>query len=233
MQISNHSKLGSVIDATCGDRARVSTAVRRCEVVSVELEVQLVRVKDAVSIAGSLVVLTRKHLDDFTTVWRERLRTSDDVDQYWDWEKKQRIYVAGGIGMYEGYAIECDQMTQGMMILQTRGYRSQVEASRRIVYVHSLATAPWNRISNPDPNGFRAVGGALLRFAKYRSEQLGYGGLVGLHSLPTAEEFYRKMGMIDGGVDVDKEKLTYFEWYHPSSSGQEELGVGEDLEPKD
>jgi hypothetical protein len=38
--------------------------------------------------------------------------------------------------------------------------------------------------------------------AQLRSEELGYGGLVGLHSLPGAEAFYRKMGMIDGGADA-------------------------------
>jgi hypothetical protein len=76
-----------------------------------------------------------------------------------------------------------------------------------------LATAPWNRLSNPDPRGFRAVGSALFRFARFRSEELGYGELVGLHSLPAAEAFYRKLGMIDGGADAEKDNLTYFEWY--------------------
>jgi hypothetical protein len=176
-------------------------------------EVQLIRVRDRASVVGALVSLTRKHLDDFSIVWRERLKTSADEDQYWDWEQKQRIYLAGGMGIYEGYAIECEQLTQGMMLIQSRGYRSQIEPMRRLVYVHSLATAPWNRIMNPDLNGFRAVGGALLRFARLRSEELNYGGLVGLHSLPNAEVFYRKMGLIDGGADAAKENLTYFEWY--------------------
>jgi hypothetical protein len=176
-------------------------------------EVQLIRVRDRASVVGALVSLTRKHLDDFSIVWRERLKTSADEDQYWDWEQKQRIYLAGGMGIYEGYAIECEHLTQGMMLIQSRGYRSQIEPTRRLVYVHSLATAPWNRIMNPDLNGFRAVGGALLRFARLRSEELNYGGLVGLHSLPNAEVFYRKMGLIDGGADAAKENLTYFEWY--------------------
>lgn len=180
---------------------------------SVQYEVSLVRMRDASLVTGSLVTLTAKHLDDFATVWREQLRTSADEDQYWDWEKKQRIYLASGMGIYEGYAIECEQLTQGMMLLQIRGYRSQVDPTRRLVYVHSLATAPWNRVSSPDLNGFRAVGGALIKFARLRSEALNYGGLVGLHSLPGAEVFYRKMGMIDGGSDPEKENLTYFEWY--------------------
>lgn len=111
------------------------------------------------------------------------------------------------------------------MLLQIRGQRSQIEPNRSLVYVHSLATAPWNRITNPDPNGFRAVGRALLKFAQFRSEELGYGGLVGLHSLLNAEPFYRKMGMIDGGADPDKENMTYFEWYRRRPSMLEELGM--------
>jgi hypothetical protein len=197
----------------------VLSAVRGREIVSVQYEVSLIQMRDSALVMGVLVPLTAKHLNDFTTIWWQRLRTSTDEDQYWDWEKKQRIYLAGGMGIYEGYAIEYEQLTQGMMLLQISGYRSQVDPTRRLVYVHSLATAPWNRISNPDFNGLRAVGGALLRFAQFRSEELNYGGLVGLHSLPGAEVFYRKMGMIDGGSDSEKENLTYFEWYRPKKSG--------------
>jgi hypothetical protein len=83
---------------------------------SVQFEVQLIRVRDASPLVGSLVTLTTKHLNDFTTVWRDQLRTSTDEDQYWDWAKKQRIYLTGGTCIYEGYAIECEQLTQGMMI---------------------------------------------------------------------------------------------------------------------
>lgn len=130
-----------------------------------------------------------------------------------------------GNGLYEGYAITCEQMTQGLMILLTQGQQSQVESDRSLVYVHSLATAPWNRVTAPDPNGFRAVGRVLLKFARFRSEELGYGGLVGLHSLPSAEEFYRKMGMLDAGADAEKENLTYFEWYRRRPSLLEERGI--------
>lgn len=197
---------------------------------AVRAEVQLIRVRDNTPVPAWLAILTPEHLNDFRTLWRERLRTSDDEDQYWDWEQKQRIYLSGSsLSFYEGYAIECEQITQGLMLLQTRGQRSQIEPTRSIVYIHSLATAPWNRITNPEPNGFRAVGRAMLQFARYRSEELDYGGLVGLHSLPNAEPFYRKMGMIDGGTDASKENMTYFEWYRHRPTMLEELGI--ELEP--
>ncbi|KAM3096139.1 hypothetical protein ACKFKF_23410 [Phormidesmis sp. 146-12] len=120
-----------------------------------------------------------------------------------------------------------------MMILQSEGYRSQVEPSRTIVYIHALATAPWNRITNPDPNGFRAVGRILFKFAQYRSEELGYGGLVGLHSLPRSEPFYRKMGMLDGGTDAERGDLTYFEWYRRRPSLLEAMGIEIDTETEE
>ena len=109
-------------------------------------EVRLIRVRDAASVVGRLVPLTIKHLDDFRIVWREQLRTSADEDQYWDWEQKQRIYLAGGMGLYEGYAIwqsqrcanECEQLTQGMMLIQVRGYRT----TRRRASFADRANAP-------------------------------------------------------------------------------------------
>ena len=77
------------------------------------------------------------------------------------------------------------------------------------------------------------MGSALLRFARFRSEELGYGGLVGLHSLPAAQMFYRKMGMIDGGADAEKENLTYFEWYRQDPDLIEESSLDESIELDD
>ena len=54
---------------------------------------------------------------------------------------------------------------------------------------------------------------------------MGYDGLVGLHALPGAEEFYRRMGMIDCGADDMKENLTYFEWYRRRPSLLDELDL--------
>lgn len=62
----------------------------------------------------------------------------------------------------------------------------------------------------------------MLQFARFRSEELGYGGLVGVHSLLGAEKFYLRMGMIDGGIDAEKENLRYFEWYRRPLFREEE-----------
>lgn len=180
------------------------------------MEIQLLRVRDGQPVNAELSALNDQHLADFETFWKNRLRSSEEEDVYWDWVKKNRLY--GSAPNFESYAIACEQMTQGLMMIETRGYRSWAEPHRRLVYVDYLATAPWNRPSLQNPPEYRSVGSILLRFARYRSEELGYGGLVGLHALPRAKKFYDKMGMIDCGQDPEKQNLTYFEWYRQRPS---------------
>jgi len=70
---------------------------------AVRAEVQLIRVRDNTPVPAWLATLTPDHLNDFRTLWRERLRSSDDEDQYWDWEQKQRIYLSGSsLSFYKG-----------------------------------------------------------------------------------------------------------------------------------
>ena len=104
--------------------------------------------------------------------------------------------------------------SSGMILLATRGYRSWVEPQRRVIYVEALATAPWNRSQLQVPQ-YRLVGGTLMEFARYRSEAIGYGGLVALHSFPGAEGFYTQLGLLNCGADPDYDNLVYFEWYRP------------------
>lgn len=89
------------------------------------------------------------------------------------------------------------------MLLETRRHRSGYAPHRSIVYVHSLATAPWNRPNAIAEPRYRSVGATLLDFARYRSEELGYGGLVGLHALAGSEGFYRRMKMLEYGEDEE------------------------------
>jgi hypothetical protein len=46
-----------------------------------------------------------------------------------------------------------------------------------------------------------------LRYARLRSVELGYGGRIGLHSLPTAERFYENQNMLNLGIDEEYENL--------------------------
>jgi hypothetical protein len=180
-------------------------------------EVQIIRVRDRQKVPATLCSMNTDHLDAFEQYWKPLLLASSEDDQYWEWRLKYRTYGAR-LGA-ESYIIECDGELQGLMLIETLGHRSWFSPDRRLIYVHSLATAPWNRPRIENPPRYRLVGGTLLEFAEYRSHELGYGGLVGLHSLPGAEDFYRQAGLIECGADPEKENLIYFEHYvQPTSS---------------
>jgi hypothetical protein len=189
--------------------------------VSVSIDVLLVRGADQKSVPAQLVSMSEKHLVDYDRFWKPYLQVVNTEDPVADWDLKQRVFIARGIA--EGYAIECEQMTQGLVILRPQGWRSSFDSSRRVVYVSRLATAPWNRSDLQSPVRFKLVGSTLLKFAQFRSEDLGYGGLVGVHSLPEAELFYRKLEMQDCGLDEEFENLRYFEWYSPRASWFDDL----------
>lgn len=77
------------------------------------------------------------------------------------------------------------------------------------MYVAALGSAPWNRRSAiPDP-WLQGIGTLLLRFARDRSVQLGYGGRLGLHALPGSESFYDSKNMMDLGYDPNADVFIY------------------------
>jgi hypothetical protein len=179
-------------------------------------EVQIIRIQDRQPVAAILCLMQMRHLEAFEQNWKPLLLNSSEADQYWEWRLKYRTYGAR-LGS-ESYVIECEGQLQGLMLIETLGYRSWFNPNRRLIYVHSLATAPWNRPSIENPPRYRLVGGTLLEFAQDRSHALGYGGSVGLHSLPGAEDFYRQTGFIECGADAEKENLIYFEHYSQATS---------------
>lgn len=172
--------------------------------------IQLWQVKEKQMIDGVLEPLTHRHLNDFKILWLPQLKATVEEDAHWDWVKKHRFYET--YPNYEKYAIACAQATQGMMLLETAEHYSCIDPDQRLVYVDYLATAPWNRPNLQHSPTYRLVGSTLLEFARYRSEQIGYRGYVGLHALPRAQAFYTRMGMLDYGKDPRKQFLHYFEW---------------------
>lgn len=130
-------------------------------------------------------------------------------DTFWDWTRKKRLSLSQD--RYEAYAIEYDDLTQGLLWIETQWHRSQWAIGQPLVYVEALASAPWNRrLINPDP-WLQGIGTILLQFARKRSLDLGYQGRLGLHALPGSESFYEVRNMLNFGYDPDRE-MTYFEY---------------------
>ncbi len=176
--------------------------------------IQLFQVQNQQLVDAILTEVTDKHLEDANSLWEPILDGSGQDDEYWNWVRKSRM--AKLLPGDELYAIECNGMTQGLMMLDVLKKRCQIESQlrHRLVYISALATAPWNRSLITNPPIYKGVGGNLVDFAIARSHELGYHGRIGLHALPGALGFYRKLkiGLLDSGPDPEEpDHLVYFE----------------------
>ena len=169
-------------------------------------------------VSGVICTMTQRHLLQIETLWENMLIEAEQADMDWNWDYKLRL--ATNNDRFEAYVIEQDDLVNGVVLIETQWHRSQVSYGEALslddrnplVYVEYLASAPWNRRSLEDPPFFEGVGTALLSFARQRSVELGYGGRVGLHSLPNSEAFYHRCNMPNYGPDPDKDELVYFEY---------------------
>jgi GNAT superfamily N-acetyltransferase len=164
---------------------------------------------DGEAVTALICPMQQQHLSDFNLIWKPMLEALDGEDAFWDWARKKRLGLSDD--RYEAYAIEQDDLTHGLLWLETQWHRSQWAAGQPLVYVAALASAPWNRhLLDPQP-WLSGVGSALLSFACQRSLDLGYGGRLGLHALPGSESFYESRNMLNLGYDPDQE-MSYFEY---------------------
>jgi hypothetical protein len=131
-------------------------------------------------------------------------------DYFWDWDdiintpngyQKETLYLT---------VINSNVRVQGIL----HAYfpeASKIEAGSNIVYIDRLAVAPWNRQIHGNNKAFSGVGTRLFYAICKYSKENGFNGCIGLHSLPSAEPFYKKLMMKDLGVDASHENLRYFE----------------------
>lgn len=167
------------------------------------------------SVQAALVTLDEQHIVDYEDIWATTLREYAAPDKGFSWRFKQSLVEHNE--RYEGYAVEYESLTQGLILLETQTRWSQFTPGKRLVSVEALASAPWNRTSIQRPRDFAGVGTALLTFARARSRALGYKGRVGLYSLPDAIRFYEQQGMtrleLEPSEILDDEDTTpYFEY---------------------
>lgn len=162
------------------------------------------------TVDGLICVMQQRHWLDFQSTWRGILTETNQADADWMWDYKLR--QAERENRYEAYALEVEAFTQGLLFLETQWHRSHLPQRAPLVYVEALASAPWNRLTLEQPPFLRGVGQMLLSFSRQRSVSLGYGGRVGLHALPEAEGFYRRLQVPEYDADPEKEGLVYFEY---------------------
>ena len=115
----------------------------------------------------------------------------------------------------QGFSVVCDELTQGMMFVDTVTRRCKLpnQSGQHLVYVDFIENAPWNRRELLfDPPRYRGIGTILMRAAMELSISEEFKGRIGLHSLPQANAFYANTcGMTDLGADETYQGLRYFE----------------------
>ena len=189
-------------------------------------EVHLFNVERGAPEAAKLLdAITEEQLADWEGEWlpelfrgMQRLRRAGVERRHWPqsrhWDWRRKVAALQGMLANPGFCIVCDGMTQGMMIVDTvkRRCRLERQEGQHLVYVEFVENAPWNRAELLGPPRYRGVGSILLRAAVRLSEEFGFQGRIGLHSLPQANDFYANTcGMTDLGADPGYEGLRYFE----------------------
>jgi len=150
------------------------------------------------------VPVMKKHVGDL------KLENAPE-DSHWDWKKK--LAEVGHLLSYQSFALICEGDLQGLMIVSNvRSAKIQEQFGKPIVYVEFVSTAPWNRVEINKPVKYRGAGRIFILAAIESSREMGYGGRVGLHSLPQAERFYEsKCGFKRLGPESTHQNLCYFE----------------------
>jgi hypothetical protein len=162
-----------------------------------------------------------RHLDHHEQHWQPLIADQAMQHGHWDWRAK--IESCSGQLRFQSFAIECAQMTQGLMIVNTvKRCRLPSQFDKRLVYIEYLEAAPWNRSWSRSGSSYKGVGTVLIAAAIQLSQEQANRGRIGLHSLPQADTFYRNQcGMTDLGPDPSYPEfpLRYFEMTEAQAAG--------------
>lgn len=168
--------------------------------------------------------ISDENLRDYKEKWlpaliaeRERYETGCKTDKdllkvedaHWNWDEK--VAFTKSSLSHRHFVIESEGVTQGLMQLAFSIHHSRIDPNKHLVYIEYLSVAPWNRKNHTDALSFKGVGSILVFQAIITSLNEGFWGLVGLHALPGAVSYYKKLGMISFGSDNDHQCLEYFE----------------------
>jgi GNAT superfamily N-acetyltransferase len=167
--------------------------------------------------------IEQAQLDDWQTKWQPALFAVlqelavkgvpiSQWPQSWHWNWAQKTARVQGLLAFRGFSVVAQRETQGLAQVDlTKASREPSQAGKPLVYLDYLEVAPWNRPEFGAATRLRGVGSALIAAAVALSGEEGFKGRLGLHSLPQADAFYRKIGMTDLGQDPAYHGLRYFE----------------------
>lgn len=100
------------------------------------MQTQLFDIRENCYCNARIVEISDRHVLDFEEYWIPQLEELGEEDKYWDWAFKKRM--AFNEDNIEGYAIECNNTTQGLLSLETRFHRSWLDETQKIVYIKTI-----------------------------------------------------------------------------------------------
>jgi hypothetical protein len=100
--------------------------------------IRLTQGADNLPVEAQIVKLTNKHVDDFDSEWLELLRLYEQEDKFWDLTVKPKLISR--YENYEGYAVEYQDQTEGLLLIETQEHGSQFTPGKRLIYVNYVAT---------------------------------------------------------------------------------------------
>jgi hypothetical protein len=154
--------------------------------VGVQLNVNIIERSSGRVVSGEI----RPALAGDKVLWSHwhGLMPRDAEDARWEWDKLMDLAHAMP-EQFAVYSLVAEGELQGLRMLEV----SEDDVEAYGVHALRLSTAPWNR--PPEPR-FRGVGSVLVGSAIVRSLRDGRNGLAHCESLPRAEPFHEKNGMV-------------------------------------
>ena len=135
----------------------------------------------------------------------ERARQGRPLEHaHWNWTE---IYRADA---HDLFAIEANDAVQGLMAIDVRLRRSELDPGAWVLYVDFLEVAAWNSLSSA-PTLLGEVGSLLIAEAVRVSLSRAQ-GRISLHSLSQSVGFYTRCGLTNLGTDPGYYDLVYFEY---------------------
>ena len=128
-------------------------------------------------------------------------------DYHWNWSKKALFCSSSG---YDWFFLKTSDGIQSVCL--TFHPKESVFQSINIFYIKYLSSAPWNRKSSLHERKYRGVGKEIIKqILLYFLKKYHYGYGFSLHSLPQAQNFYEKIGMINFPEYNDENGLFFYE----------------------
>ena len=156
-----------------------------------------------------LVTAIRRSLSTgWAPMWKERALSANRADMHWAWREvlKPETTFPGRVDPLPGALVAFVSARRGLLLegllrvafrVPSFGLTDRQGSRRRplrrplVLYVDTLAAAPWNRAEiEGAPPRIEGIGRALLAFAIHLSRANGTGGRLSLHPAPDVVDWY-------------------------------------------